>query len=249
MLFQISLAGQVVEINSLYEKVYTYCEGYVVSNQSPPSIVVTISQRDIEREDAACLYEEWRRKATVYMMYSPKHLEILAVYRKIVTDMLKYDTFLMHGSVISTDNQGYMITAHSGVGKTTRTRLWISNIPNSFVVNGDKPLLKVTSNGVYAFGTPWSGKEGWNTNTSVPLRAIFLLERTDEPDENSVTEISFSEAFYTLWQQSFRADNIEGQRKTLQLLKCMGNKVKFYRFRSNPTIEAVKMAYDTARSK
>ena len=38
--------------------------------------------------------------------------------------------------VISVANQ------KGGVGKTTHTKLWLDNIPGSFVVNGDKPLIR-----------------------------------------------------------------------------------------------------------
>lgn len=43
--------------------------------------------------------------------------------------------------VISVANQ------KGGVGKTTHTKLWLDNIPGSFVVNGDKPLIRARSGG------------------------------------------------------------------------------------------------------
>ena len=157
------------------------------------------------------------------------------------------DTFLMHGSVVALDNQAYMFTAPSGVGKTTRTRLWLDLYPDSIVVNGDKPLIKITSTEAIACGTPWCGKEGWNTNTMVPLRAIFLLERADEGEESSCEEISLGKAFPFLLQQTHRPEDPDLMRKTLSLLKSLEGKVKIYRFRSTPTEDSVRLAYETAR--
>ena len=178
-------------------------------------------------------------------MTANDYLETLAVYRKIASGMTAFSTFLMHGSVISAAGQGYMICAPSGIGKSTRTKLWLEEIPDSFVVNGDKPLLRVEEDRVIAFGTPWCGKEGWNRNTSVPLRAVFLLER----GENMVREIGFAEAFPALLRQTYKPKDPDAKRETLRLLADMAGKVRVFSFRSEPTPEAVRMAWEAAGGK
>lgn len=243
MKFLIRLAGRTVEIHSQYDNVESFCRDYICLEHVRPDITVTITDTDIDREGEKARQED--KKAGVTAAHSPPHLEITAVYRKIATAMTAFDTFLMHGSVISTAGQGYMICAPSGIGKTTRTRLWAENIPDSVVVNGDKPLLRVAEGTVNAYGTPWCGKECMNTDLSVPLRAIFLLERSDTG--NDIREMSFSEAFPMLLRQTFRPDDIETGKQTLRLLKAMEGKVKVYRFRSEPTVEAVRLAWKTAK--
>ncbi|MBQ0065579.1 MAG: hypothetical protein KBT48_07415 [Firmicutes bacterium] len=47
-----------------------------------------------------------------------------------------------------------MFTAVLGTGKTTHTRLWLKNLPESFVVNGDKPLLQIDKEQTLVCGTP-----------------------------------------------------------------------------------------------
>ena len=81
----------------------------------------------------------------------------------------------------------------------------------------------------------------------VPLRAVFLLERVDDGEESMVTEISMSEAFPFLIRQTFHPKDIAARQKTLWLLHAMAGKVKFYRFRSSPTCEAVNLAYSAAK--
>ena len=243
MKFLISLAGRTVEIHSRYDSVKNYCRDYLCHDQTRPDIIVTITDTDIEREGEKARRAD--KKSGVAAAHSPAHLEITAAHRKIATAMTAFDTFLMHGPVISTVGQGYMISAPSGIGKTTRIKLWAENIPESVVINGDKPLLRVAEGTVAAYGTPWCGKEGMNTNTAVPLRAIFLLERSDAG--NDIREMSFSEAFPMLLRQTFRPDDIESGRQTLRLLKAMEGKVKIYRFCSEPTAEAVRLAWNTAK--
>ena len=45
------------------------------------------------------------------------------------------------------------------------------------VINGDKPLLALRQGKLIAYGTPWCGKEGWQTNTSAQLDAVVFLEQ------------------------------------------------------------------------
>ena len=249
MIFRIKLADRIIEINSLYSKVYNICSDYLVDDsvEMDTSIYIDISSDDIERENHITRMEQQKDSSMIQIDYFPQHLETIALHRLIVEKLIDYNTILMHGSVISTDGIGYMITAPSGVGKSTRTKIWKSVIDNSVVVNGDKPLIRIDEDAVYAYGSPWSGKEGWNTNTKVPLRAIFLLERADDSDRSSVEEIDFNEAFPFLYHQTYKTLNNEQLRRTIHLLKLLKGKVKTYRFRSKPTADAVEMAYNYAK--
>ena len=239
--FQIKIAGKRISIHPLYAQTAVFFRSYMVEDQTLDQadlhICTTASDIAAEREYA----ESETKKDTAAGTPFPgeTELECFSILRKIAEVMPSYDTFLMHGSVIETNGFAYMLTAPSGTGKSTRTKIWMEEIPNSRVINGDKPLLRVEDHQVYACGTPWCGKEGWNTNAEAPLRAIFLLERIEEGKESELTELTFSQAFPTLLQQTYRPRNPEAMVKTLQLLKALDGRVKFYRFRSAPTREAV----------
>jgi hypothetical protein len=45
------------------------------------------------------------------------------------------------------------------------------------MVNDDKPFLKFAGDDVIAYGSPWSGKHGLDTNISLPLKGICFLRR------------------------------------------------------------------------
>ena len=47
----------------------------------------------------------------------------------------------------------------------------------AFIINGDKPIVRKTDEGIFVFGTPWCGKEGFNENIRVKLKSICILER------------------------------------------------------------------------
>ncbi|MBR4711030.1 MAG: hypothetical protein IKP10_03290 [Clostridia bacterium] len=247
MMFRMRLAGLVVEVHSLYEEVRTLCKAYLLpdGDRTAPDITVVITPADIEREREATRAEE--RKTGIAADYPPETLESTAVHRKTAEAMAAFGILVMHGAVIATDRLGYMITAPSGTGKTTRLSLWADHIPGTVIVNGDKPMIRVSDDDVLVFGTPWCGKEGWNTDISVPLRAIFLLERADDK-EDEVRRISFGEAFPALLRQSFLPANASARVEALRLLRKLGAKIPVYRFRSRPTEDSVRLAWETARS-
>lgn len=249
MVFHIKLAEQVIEVHSLCHMVYTVCEKYTIpfDENIIPNISVRIKDEDILQElhIIRMLYKYSNGNSSVSV--GEAICESLAVFHKIADAMPDFNTFLMHGSVVACDGQAYMFVAPSGVGKSTRTKIWVDEIPGSLVVNGDKPLIKVKENEVLACGTPWCGKEGWNTNVMIPLRAIFLLERADDSQNNMIREIDFEDAFPNLLKQTHRSEKSELALKTVCLLSELQSKVKIYRFRSAPTSEAIHLAYETAR--
>ena len=112
---------------------------------------------------------------------------------------------------------------------------------DAYVVNGDKPLIQITGTQAIACGTPWCGKEKMNTNIMVPLKAIVLMERGES---NEIKEISYSEAFTTLLQQTYRPNDAGKMRKTLFLLSRMKGLIRFSRFIFNNMKEdAFDVAY------
>ncbi len=242
----ISLAGVNIEIECNGQELLQICDSYLTVSDDP-EIVIRFSQADLDTEYDSIVgndpfYMKTYDGVTTTRVYDG--IESLAVERKIADIIPNYHAFLMHGSVVALDGHAYMFSAPSGVGKTTRTRLWLEEYPTSFVVNGDKPFIKVEEDRIFACGTPWAGKEGWNTNTMIPLHAIFLLERAEI---DSLEEISLGKAFPFIFQQIHHPVDCEAMRKTLDMLQALQGKVKFYRFCSTPTAEAVRLAYETAK--
>ena len=241
MHYQIDLANKTIEIICKYDRVWYQCCNYR-SEGKKPDIIVNITQDDINRERQMMNIGE-----NGYKKDPPDlELESAALYRKICDEMVDFSTILMHGAVVSDGTQAYMFVARSGVGKTTRTKLFLKVVPGSFVVNGDKPLLIVKKEGVYACGTPWSGKECLNSNVIVPLHTIFLLKRGEC---TRLKRLSSLDALPELIQQTYLPIDQEKRKKALQVLMRLTNKVQCISFVSeqteNSVREALKMATNT----
>ena len=218
--FTIKTAGLTIAIETLSPGTYGYCIRYL--SEGSPDICVSITEEDIQRE----IQDSKNRSEVINNQY----LETIAVYRKIAEKALCFDTILMHGSVIAVDGRAYMFSAPSGTGKTTHIRKWLEKDSTAFVVNGDKPLIRITDTEAIACGTPWCGKERMGTNTMVPLRGIAFMERSED---NSIEEISFKQAIPFLIQQIHCPKDSNLMMQTLSLLDKLKGKVRFFRFRCN----------------
>lgn len=236
--FRIALAGQVIGVSALYEQTRTFCKNYLTD--APASFEVAVTPADIAYERQRSARADELEGAAVREHADP-YLETLAVYRKLAQLLVQDDILLMHGAVVAVDGQAYLFTAKSGTGKTTHTRLWMQQFGDRAVmVNGDKPLLHITSEGVTVYGTPWDGKEHLSTNTSCPLKALCILTRSKT---NHIERISKKEALPMLCQQSYRPCSPIGAQKMLALVDRLGSSVPLYRLGCNMEPEAALVAY------
>ncbi len=104
-------------------------------------------------------------------------------------------TMLVHASVIRWDGKGYMMTAPSGTGKSTHTRLWYDNIPGCDLMNDDNPVVRIIDDKAFVYGSPWSGKTPCYKNTEAPIGGIARIRQRPE---NSIRRLPVVEAFCDL---------------------------------------------------
>ncbi len=236
--FVIRLAGVNVEINSLHSYVYEYCKDYLFEGN--PEFSVCVSQADLEEERRKSAAED-ALEGIPTRNFPDAYLETLVVYRKIVTELIKKDILLYHGSCIAVDGKAYLFTAKSGTGKSTHVALWQQLLgERATVVNDDKPLLEVTENGIIAYGTPWNGKHRRGKNIACPLKAICILERSET---NEIRKISKKEGYVTLLQQTFRPKDPVALAKTLQILDRLLSQTEIYRLGCNMNPEAAEVSF------
>ena len=237
--FIIKISDIPIIISAIYSETEKLCDAYRTEEQAFFS--VSVSEEDIELERRKSR-QEALLEGTPVMQWKDDYLETLAVYRKIATGLLEYDRLLFHGSAIAVDGEGYLFTAKSGTGKSTHTRLWREVFGDRAVmVNDDKPILKITENGVFVCGTPWDGKHHLSCNTIVPLKAVCILRRDVE---NHIETVSVQEAYPMLLQQSFRPPEAEKMLKTMKLVRQLTEKVKLYSLGCNMELEAAKVSYE-----
>ena len=234
---QIKLAGLPIRIETVTDCLSAVCGDYLTDEA--PCFTVTTTEADIlaEREKSMA---EHAYEGLVYPDFSPVELENTAVYRKIAMRLPEYNAIVFHGAAVAVGEQAFLFTAKSGTGKTTHTNLWLKNIDGSYIVNGDKPILRVTDGKVFVCGTPWMGKEALGCNTCVPLQGLCILRRGTE---NTIQPVRFSDVMPTLVGQSYRPPDNAALIRTLRVIEQIGQTVGLYVLYCNMEDEAALVAY------
>lgn len=100
------------------------------------------------------------------------------ISEKIITEILapKFQ-FLLHGSAILYRNKAIICSGHSQTGKTTLTKAWIKEHPESKYINDDKPLFSVDQEKVYVSSHPWAGTEGLANDIKAELDTIIFVQK------------------------------------------------------------------------
>lgn len=228
-----------MKINSIYKEIHLMCEKYRTTK--PHKFCVSIQPDEIQWERERSEAEDKKEGISV-RNFKAEYLETLAVYRKICEVLIDQDILLFHGSAIAVDGQGYLFTAKSGTGKSTHSRLWRELFGNRAVmINDDKPLLHITTNGVMVYGTPWDGKHHLSSNIFVPLKGICILKRDTT---NHIERIGKNRAYPMLLGQSYRSLNAVKMVKTLELIDLLAEKTRLYELKCNMEPEAARIAYE-----
>lgn len=230
-MFVIELAGVRIRIDNRYPFIERQCRAFLCEGEDAV-FTVRASSDDILEESN-------------HGEFSDGYCESICLYRLICEKIAEHNVFLMHSSVIEVDGHAYAFCAKSGVGKSTHTRLWLKNIPNARVLNGDKPLFKLEDDGsVTAFGTPWNGKENWGENISAPLVGICFLERGAT---NSIRPATEEEIIPRLSHQLYLRGARDSVNRRLMMMDALVNAVPYYVLSCTISDEAALLSYQTMR--
>lgn len=212
---------------------------YKCDDAAEIDFTIETSESDIDREVKVATAVEKK------LRFSRGYLERLAILRLLCAKLISYGAFLIHGALIEHDGVGYLFCAPSGVGKTTHILLWqkLFGKDNVRIINGDKPLLRVIDGEIYAYGTPWCGKEGYNINSRVKLKNICFVERAEH---NSIKKLDELSAVQRIMSQIMVNDSVDLGAQ-LSLVDNLFGKVEMYLLKCNKDIEAAKVAYDGMR--
>ena len=226
--FYINLASLVVKVNSRYEKSRDFCAEYLTENDAA-DIVSEVSDEDIDREIES------------NMSLSREYCENVCLYRAIAEQLPSFSRMVFHGAAVSACGRGYIFTAPSGTGKSTHIELLERYFgENVRIINGDKPIIGVSSDSVTVYSTPWAGKEGWQSKTEAPLAGIIILRRGKE---NKIRRVSPSEYFSELMTQVYIPKNGDMTLKTLELFDALAKKVDFYLLECDISKEAAETSF------
>ena len=168
-------------------------------------------------------------------------IEYMFLGAEYYTALVHFNGMMLHSSCVVYDDKAYLFSAPSGTGKSTHTQLWLKRFPGSYILNDDKPAIRITENGIYAYGTPFSGKTDLNVNTGVPIGGICVIERGET---NKIETLPTDEALFSIMNQTVRPSKEDEMDKMLDTLDKVVSNVPVYRLSCNMDISAAEVAYD-----
>lgn len=237
--FTIKVAGVSVGVTAMFASTRDYCRAYFTDEA--PAFHVATCREDLEFEQQKAR-EEAVLEGFRFRDFPDPYLERTAIQRKIAEALFELDILVFHGSVVAVDGQGYLFTAKSGTGKSTHTRFWRETFgERAVMVNDDKPFLRIETDGILVCGSPWSGKHGLDTNVTVPLKAICIMERGSE---NVIRPIEAKEALMMLLQQSNRPLDRSRLMKYMDLIDGLANRTALWKMECNLDPKAAEVAFD-----
>ena len=237
--FSIEIAGLVVSLKTMFMSTKEYFRPYLTEKE--PEFTAEVSPENLVFEQAM-LDQEADEEGLKRRKFTDPFLERTAIQRKVADRLIQEDTLMLHGSTVAVDGKAYLFTAPCGTGKSTHTRLWREIFGDrAIMVNDDKPFLQLTSGGVLAYGSPWSGKHGLATNICVPLQGICLLHRGTE---NTIHPMSADEIRNFLRHQLHAPVDQSLQNQSYTVLDAMLETVPLWEMHCNKNPDAAQVSYN-----
>lgn len=156
------------------------------------------------------------------------------------------NTLLAHSSAVICEGKAYLFLGKSGTGKSTHSRMWISAIEGTELMNDDHPILRAYDDGkVIAYGSPWSGKTPCYRNVCAPAGGIVRITRAPE---NSIVRLRPLESYASLMTScsgmTWEKNLADGKDRTLQKIVSV---VPCWNLNCLPDEDAARVCYKAVK--
>lgn len=202
-------------------------------SDTPPEAMLCVVPEELEalRKKSPLLNEDQR--------------EYMLIGKAFYHHLLRYHGLMLHASAVVVDNEAYLFSAPSGTGKSTHTSLWLEHFgEKAYILNDDKPAIRIFPDGVYAYGTPFSGKYDISVNAKVPLRGIAFIERSESNDLERQTK---KQAMFSILNQTARPEDVMLYTQLLATVGELLDRVNVFTLHCNISREAVSVSYEGMR--
>lgn len=161
--------------------------------------------------------------------------------------LLKFNGVWIHASAVVVDGKAYLFSAPCGTGKSTHTSKWLELFGDkAFIINDDKPAIRIIDGEFFVYGTPWSGKHDISVNTRAKLQGICFLRRDET---NWIKPMDLTTAIAEMVNTSNFKATPEQFNKKLDIFDEIIRNIPIWEMGCTPTVEAAKMAYEAMSSK
>ena len=218
------IAGLKVEMKPRYDRLKRQSETYISSGEPVitlnPDLYGKINSTLVNRTD--------------------EDIEYIYSSAEFCREIIRHGRFFLHASAVVYNDEAYLFSAPSGMGKSTHTSLWLKEFSGSYILNDDKPVILPKKDSVSVFGTPFSGKTDLQVNREVRLRAICFLKRGEE---NSVLRISEDRAIALILNNTYRPKNGESMKLLFDMIDRVVENADIFEMSCRNEPAAAQMSY------
>ena len=185
---------------------------------------------------------DWKALQAQQPHLSKDDCEYLYTGAVFYRSLLLHDGLLLHSSAVVVDGKAYLFSAPCGTGKSTHTGLWLKVFGDrAYILNDDKPALRLEDGAWYAYGTPWSGKHDISANVRVPVAGICFLKRGDE---NVIRPFSGSKAVFAFLEQTARPPETALRENLMDLTQKLMETLPVWQLACNMDKSAAIVSYE-----
>lgn len=206
------------------------------ARQAEPYRIDKTEQIDIQIQSI------WPEKRDSHPEISDELGEYLATGMDFYKKLIFFNGLMLHASAVVVDGWAYLFSADPGTGKSTHTKMWQEEFgKRAYILNDDKPALRLENGRWMAYGTPWSGKHDISVNVGVPVAGIAMLQRGEV---NQIERWQGIEALHAVMKQINRPKERIYRIKLLENLDQLICKVPVWKLSCNMEHYAVKVSYE-----
>ncbi|MBR3594352.1 MAG: hypothetical protein IKL44_06750 [Clostridia bacterium] len=225
------IADLIVNMDCKSDMLLSRGKPYQVSDALKPDLVFTLDEKRVKYY--LDKYPQMNNNEWEYMLYGSDFYNALT----------GYNGMLLHASAVVVDDRAYLFSAPCGTGKSTHTSLWLKLFGDrAYIINDDKPAIRIIDGVPYVYGTPFSGKHDISKNTRVRLGGICFI--TQSP-ENEISPMDSQDVIVAVMEQTIRNLSLEHMDKMLTVLDEVLSSVKVYSLKCNMDISAARLSYET----
>lgn len=224
-----NIAGIIVDMNVRYPRLRRQSAAYEYDGEREANVKIRLSSEFYQQMLAENPHLDYEM------------IEYIWMGAEFYNALVHFNGMLLHSSCVVYEDKAYLFSAPCGTGKSTHTQLWLKRFPGAYILNDDKPAIRITDKGVYAFGTPFSGKTSQNVNKAAPIRGICIIGRDST---NHVESVDPDDALFNILNQTVRPSAEDDMSKMLTTLDAVLKQVPVYRLYCNMELEAAEVSYN-----
>ena len=219
------IAGLTVEMDS-FGKTVTQAEPYAIAPIDCPDVYIESAPRKASEKYSALPREEYEYLYTGASFYK---------------QLINFGGIMLHSSAVVVDGKAYLFTANCGTGKSTHTALYLKEFgERAYILNDDKPAIRLENGQFFAYGTPWSGKTAQNANVRVPIAGICILNRGEK---NKISRTGGKDAIFGIFAGTLRPKHTQYMDKVLTVIEKLIETVPIWNLKCNMEPEAAHISY------